>query len=261
MNSTYYNSEEYDQPQLYDEENGSYTEDIAFLRQLAEQVQGPIIDLACGTGRATIPLARAGYPMIGIDIHQGMLDQAKAKSAVLLKNHHHSIQWLKQDCTSFQLDQRSDFIFTVGNSFQHFLTNEEQDGLLHSVNHHLNPGGWFVFNTRFPSAEELLQPETEEYWRSYTDTITGQQVDVYTISQYDPLEQIQHYQNIRRFRETIDHSADERTTHIYLRYVYPQEMKRLLRSHGFEVVNCYEDWQKTPLCPTSEHMIYVCKKR
>ncbi|WP_396021035.1 class I SAM-dependent methyltransferase [Cytobacillus firmus] len=41
---------------------------------------GPIIDLACGTGRATIPLARKGHHLIGVDTHSGMLDLAREKS-------------------------------------------------------------------------------------------------------------------------------------------------------------------------------------
>jgi len=46
----------------------------------------------------------------------------------------------------------------VGNSFQHFLTNEDQDKLLTSVNKQLKQNGIFIFGTRFPSYEELLQP-------------------------------------------------------------------------------------------------------
>ncbi|WP_326135325.1 class I SAM-dependent methyltransferase [Cytobacillus horneckiae] len=41
------------------------------------------MDLACGTGRATIPLAIVGHTIIGVDIHKGMLDLAKQKAEVL----------------------------------------------------------------------------------------------------------------------------------------------------------------------------------
>lgn len=47
-----------------------------------------------------------------------------------------------------------------------------------------------LFATRFPNADELLQPCTEEYWKTYTDTVENKKVDVYTISDYDPLEQV-----------------------------------------------------------------------
>ncbi|WP_458122131.1 class I SAM-dependent methyltransferase [Paenibacillus sp. Z6-24] len=260
MPTRYYNDEEYDHPHLYDEENEGFQKDVYFLSSLAESTKGPVIDLACGTGRATIPLAAAGHRMIGVDLHPGMLDAARSKSASLPapKN---PIQWIQQNIASLQLDQQSDFIFTVGNSFQHFLTNEEQDGLLRSVYQHLISGGRFVFNTRFPSTAELLQPEREEYWRTYTDSAAGHQVEVSTISHYDTLTQIQHYRTIRRYKDNTREIVNELSTQIYLRYTYPQELERLLNQHGFEVLHRYEDWRKTPLSATSKHMVYVCQKR
>lgn len=68
------NTEEYNVPILYDKENKSY------LLKWASKTGGPIIDLACGTGRATIPLARKGHHLIGVDAHSGMLDLAREKS-------------------------------------------------------------------------------------------------------------------------------------------------------------------------------------
>ncbi|MFB7642836.1 class I SAM-dependent methyltransferase, partial [Peribacillus butanolivorans] len=79
MESINANSEEYDDPILYDKENDPYIEDLSYLLKWASKTEGPIIDLACGTGRATIPLASKGYKLIGVDIHKGMLDEAKRK--------------------------------------------------------------------------------------------------------------------------------------------------------------------------------------
>lgn len=244
------NAEEYNNPILYDEENESFQEDIPFLLKWANKTKGPIADLACGTGRATIPLAEAGFEMIGVDINENMLAEAKRKAAELSI----LIQWEEQDCTNFQLEAKSRLIFTVGNSFQHFLTNEDQDMLLMSVCKHLELGGIFIFCTRFPSSEELLQPSTEEYWRSYKDGDTQQKVDVYTISEYDPIEQLQHYTTIRRIGEK------ETSTSIILRYTYPKEMERLLTKHGFKILHVFQDWKETPLSKDAYQMVYVCEK-
>ena len=78
------NAEEYDNPILYDQENALYMPETSFLLKWAAQKQGIILDLACGTGRMTIPLATHGYKLIGIDIHQGMLEEARKKSAKVL---------------------------------------------------------------------------------------------------------------------------------------------------------------------------------
>ncbi|WP_347568878.1 class I SAM-dependent methyltransferase [Evansella sp. AB-P1] len=119
------NSDEYDDPILYDLENNAYIEDVKLLRKWAADTEGVIIDLACGTGRATIPLARVGHNMIGVDLHSGMLHEAKQKTT----NTSLQVEWIEQDCTKLDLGVKSDFIFSIGNSFQHFLTNVAQDNL------------------------------------------------------------------------------------------------------------------------------------
>lgn len=245
------NSREYNIPELYDVENDSL-HDLALLEEYADS-NGLNIDLACGTGRVTIPFAEKGYSMIGVDNHEGMLTRAEKKT----KNS--MISWIKQDLKKLKLDVTSQFIYMVGNSFQHFLTNEDQDQLLQSVHAHLNAKGVFIFDTRFPSKEELLQPETEEYWRSFTDHL-GRKVDVSTIAVYQAVTQVQSYVTIRRFQES-DGSILKTESKISLRYVYPAEMDRLLASHGFSVVHRYQDWRKTALTKDATNMVYVCRKR
>ncbi|USK53177.1 class I SAM-dependent methyltransferase [Cytobacillus solani] len=250
------NFEEYEDPMAYDSENETYKEDLPFLMKWAAKIDGTIIDLACGTGRVTIPLAKKGYKLVGVDIHKGMLAEARRKSA----NQHLPIKWIEQDCTNLHLNAKSRFIFTVGNSFQHFLMNKSQDGLLDSVNRHLELGGIFIFGTRFPSAEALLQPSTEEYWKTYVDNDTMNKVDVYTISKYDPLTQVQHYITIRRMINKAGEIIEEKKTNILLRYTYPREMERILSANGFEIVDLYQDWNETSITDDSTQMVYVCKK-
>jgi ubiquinone/menaquinone biosynthesis C-methylase UbiE len=250
------NFEEYNDPILYDKENNIYLEDIIFLEKWASRTEGLIIDLACGTGRATIPLARKGYKLIGVDLHKGMLNEARKKTS----NLNLQIDWITQDCSKLDLNVKSKLIYSVGNSFQHFLTNDAQDGLLMSVNRHLETKGIFIFGTRFPSAEELFQPSKEEYWKTYIDTETQNKVDVYTICSYDPLNQVQHNTTIRKFKNMHEEVINEVRTSISLRYVFPKEMERILTVHGFEIINVYADWNETPLTEDSYQMIYVCRK-
>lgn len=256
-NSSGDNLEEYDDPKLYDMENEPYTDELPFLLAWASLMKGTIIELACGTGRVTIPLAQAGHRLLGVDLHHGMLERARAKSNAQGV----AIDWMEQDCTQLEVSVHSPMIYMVGNSFQHFLTNEAQDQLLQGVSRHLQKDGIFIFNTRFPSREELMQPSTEEYWRSYREDETNVRVDVYTISHYNPLEQLQYYTTIRRYIDQQDQLTRETNTHITLRYVYPKEMERLLFVNGFELVHLYEDWKMNPLTADSYQMIYVCRKK
>lgn len=93
------NSQEYDDPTLYDKENESFIPEIPFILKWATKKQGPIIDIACGTGRVTIPLAKNGYNLVGVDINKGMLAHAKKKAA----NLNLQIRWIEQDCTQLDL--------------------------------------------------------------------------------------------------------------------------------------------------------------
>ncbi|WP_349409863.1 class I SAM-dependent methyltransferase [Pseudalkalibacillus sp. SCS-8] len=249
------NLETYDDPVLYDKENDGYEEDITFLAKRAARAKGPIVDLACGTGRVTIPLAKHGHRLIGVDLHNGMLAEAERKSSASKLD----IEWLEQDCCELDLNIKSPLIYMVGNSFQHFLTNEAQDAFLQSVQKHLTAEGIFIFGTRYPSEEELSDT-SEEFWRSYEDPEDGLRVDMFNTCTYHPLEQIQYNTTIRRKKDDAGTIIDERRADIQLRFVYPKEMERLLHYNGYEIVNSYGDWQENPLTNRSSQMIYVCRK-
>lgn len=145
------NFDKYKSPEKYDEMHGNYQDDLLYLMEFVNEIDEPIIDLACGTGRLTIPMAKSGLNMVGVDLHSDMLSLAKLKA----KHEQVNIVFEQQDCTELALPCKSPLIFMTGNSFQHFLTNESQDALLHSVKKHLLPNGQFIFDTRNPNIEEL----------------------------------------------------------------------------------------------------------
>ena len=66
----------------YEEWSAARTADIPFYAGLAEEADGPVVELAVGNGRVAIPVARAtGRPVIGIDASPTMLAQARAGAA------------------------------------------------------------------------------------------------------------------------------------------------------------------------------------
>ncbi|MBM7094485.1 class I SAM-dependent methyltransferase [Bacillus sp. H-16] len=242
------NLQPYENPEGYDEKNDKYVEDIHFFKKWAAGKEGPVIDLACGTGRVTLPLAENGISLMGVDIHPGMLSRAKEKAEA----ENLTVHFFEQDCCSLSLPVQTDFIYMTGNSFQHFLTNDTQDRLLQSVKAHLVKGGMFVFGTRFPQAGELISAES-------TETIHKREGDsqiTYTSTEsYDPVEQILYCES----KTFIDERLVD-TDRIKLRYVYPQEMKRVLETNGFSLTAVYGDWDESPLTKHSTNMIVVCEK-
>ena len=63
---------------FYDWENARTLgrRDVPFWRNLALQAGGPVLELGCGTGRISLPLGRAGVPLVGIDRSEPMLARA-----------------------------------------------------------------------------------------------------------------------------------------------------------------------------------------
>ncbi|TMW70962.1 class I SAM-dependent methyltransferase [Alteribacter natronophilus] len=237
------NMDPYRNPVRYDEDYGSYTRDRALLFEWAEKQGGPVVDLACGTGRTAIPLAEKGFTVTGIDLNEGMLERARQKTA----EQNLPVTWSRQDCTDFTVPSPSPFIYMTGNSFQHFLTNESQEQLLQSVRRALTPGGVFIFGTRFPLHEDTGPEEISQY----ADEEGGR---IRLEEKYDPITQLLESLTVR--------TAEDGTVtrqRITLRYTYPQEMERLLGTCGFTVLHRYGTWEKDPLEAGSWEMIYVCR--
>src|SRR5689334_3683768 len=98
------NLEEFADAERYDEEDTSDA-GIAFYSALAQETGGPVLEIACGTGRVSIPIARLGLAVTGLDIVPGMLAQARRKSASL------PARWVAGDARAFDLGERFRLIF------------------------------------------------------------------------------------------------------------------------------------------------------
>jgi 2-polyprenyl-3-methyl-5-hydroxy-6-metoxy-1,4-benzoquinol methylase len=246
--------EEFRDPQTYDLEVESYDDDRPLISQWARTLGGPLLDLACGTGRMALRVAAQDYEVTGVDIVPEMVELARKKAA----ERGLSIEWVVADGRAFHLQKQFAFIFMVCNAWQFFLTREDQESMLACVREHLRPGGCFLFETRNPTPDNLLQvlhPEGQRYTLpDGVQLVTSEQ------QYYDPMTQIQHYTRHMKFIRPGGQQM-EKVLHTGLRYVYPQEMEALLYHNGFQIRACYGNWQQEPLTATSRSMIYVCEKR
>src|SRR5258708_2504579 len=57
--------------------------DVPFWRRVAAACGGPVLELGCGTGRVSLPLARAGVNLVGIDRSAPMLARARTRTQIL----------------------------------------------------------------------------------------------------------------------------------------------------------------------------------
>src|SRR5262245_1344495 len=68
---------------FYDWENAQTLgrRDVPFWRRIAAKARGPVLELGCGTGRVSVPLAKAGVDLVGVDRSSPMLERARQRIA------------------------------------------------------------------------------------------------------------------------------------------------------------------------------------
>ncbi|MBY0281940.1 MAG: class I SAM-dependent methyltransferase [Alphaproteobacteria bacterium] len=241
------NLEEYQNPLIYDQEYGSFEPDGPFYLNLAKKYKDSVLEIGCGTGRITIPIAHIGAKITGLDISAPMLEQATKKAKNL------NIEWILKDCQDFSLKKKFSFIFMAGNAFQALLNLQAQEKFIKCVRHHLKTEGLFVFDTRNLFPEKFSSPPKEpEYWHSFKDQ-QGIKVDVYGWYTYNPLSQIATFYTIRKWP---DHSQN---TTISLKYTYLHELKALLSREGFEIINVFSYFKGQLWNHESERIVIISR--
>lgn len=249
-------ADEYGDPVRYDLEYGTDGIDIAFYLALAEQVEGPILDVATGTGRVALALAAAGHEVTAVDSSEAMIAFAAAKDG------DETVTWAEQDARELKVRGKFGLAFLAGNALQQFVTNEDRTAVLKAIYRQLAPGATFSFAIRFPHAAELARRvDTAEIWHSYTD-VTGSQVIVSGTQRYDAATQVMTHDTYRQY--AVDGTPAAAPTATAVRYSFPQELAAALAAARFEVDGVYADFAGTPLttetAATASALVYVCRK-
>jgi len=127
----------------YDEWSAHMTEDVAFYVELAQEAEGPLVELAVGNGRVAIPVALATRrAVVGIDTSPAMLAQARAhaaKAGVLLDLH-------QGDIRAFQVDEPAALIYCPFRSLLHLPTWVDRRRTFERVAASLRSDGRFAWN-------------------------------------------------------------------------------------------------------------------
>ena len=130
---------------------------LDFYVTLRREASGPVLDVACGTGRILLPCLQAGVDIEGLDLFEPMLKTLRAKAAALgLSPRLH-----QADMSDFSVPRRFKLIMIPFNAYIHNMTQETQIRCLQRCREHLLPGGMLAFDTFFPSLEIVWRaPET-----------------------------------------------------------------------------------------------------
>ncbi len=105
-------------------------EELKFiLEELSLPEGSKILDVGCGTGRHAVALAKHGYKVLGVDISEGMLEEARR----LAEKAGVQVEWLQSDATQMELEQQFDAaICLCEGAFG--LLNSGDDPLTHELN-------------------------------------------------------------------------------------------------------------------------------
>jgi SAM-dependent methyltransferase len=115
-----------------------------------------ILDLGCGTGNHSIPLAKRGYKAHGVDLSENMLAHAVEK--VQRETIKYSPVFSQGDIRNVNLGQRFDAVLMMFAVLGYQLSNDDVLASLHTVRKHLKPGGLFIFDVWYGPAVLAIRP-------------------------------------------------------------------------------------------------------
>lgn len=222
--------------------------DISFYIEAAEESGGPVLELGCGTGRVLIPIARSDVQIVGIDLSHHMLQVCHDR----LQNEPEEVraraQIFEADMRNFNLDRTFSLITTPFRPFQHLITVEDQISCLECVNRHLVEGGRLILDIFNPSLESLTRDNLGEEFGEEPrfDMPDGRQVvRRQIVSERDVYNQVIQAELI--YYVTYPDGREERLVHSFpMRYLFRYEAQHLLERCGFDVVDVYADFDKSP---------------
>ncbi|WP_254864614.1 class I SAM-dependent DNA methyltransferase [Halovivax gelatinilyticus] len=148
--------------------------DVDYYRRLANDVDGSVLEIACGTGRVYLELLAAGVDVDGFDLSADALSVLRENAAE--RDLEPSV-WTA-DATDFETDRRYDLAICPFNAVQNLPTIDDQLSALESVHDALAPGGRFVFDVFVPGFDVIC--ETYGEWETKSTEYRGEAHEVRT---------------------------------------------------------------------------------
>lgn len=131
----------------YDDWLKERRDDVAYYSEFFNGFSGKVLELACGTGRVLLPIAKSGIKIDGLDSSADMLKRLHAKAFEMgLK----SIDTFQQSMVNFRLPKKYDAIYVASGSFQLIISDDDVMKSLQSIRNHLVDNGFFIFDIFVP---------------------------------------------------------------------------------------------------------------
>jgi SAM-dependent methyltransferase len=237
--------------------------DLPFYLDLAEQIGGPILEVACGTGRILLPIARKGIEIHGVDNSRPMLKILEKHLAREPHGVRQRVTLHEGDMRDFRLGAQYPLVIIPFRPMQHMHTVEDQISALTTAASHLSEGGILAFDVFYPKfdlintkmGEEVLEfewnpgPDASEVVRRY-----------FRKESVDKIQQIFSSTFIYRTFRASELILEETEAFKLSYFTYPH-LQALFLLAGLEPVAEYGSFAKAPLDNRSEQMIFLLRKR
>jgi SAM-dependent methyltransferase len=149
---------------------GDFAGDIPLFERLLTDRSARVLDLASGSGRVGIGLARSGYCVDGLELSRAMLTLADRNAAAESDDVRARLRFVQGDMTTFSLPERYDLITIAVTSISLLLQAEQRRALFECVRAHLKPGGKFIFDFLNLSGDRWKQHDHHlDVWSSEVD--------------------------------------------------------------------------------------------
>lgn len=243
---------------FYDFEQKEFTKDIPFYLEYAKECGGEVLELACGTGRLLIPLAKQGVIVTGLDESEEMLNIARAKISaeeILKKN----ITLVKGDMRHFDIKKKFSLIFIAFRSFQSLLTRKDHLACLEAVRKHLSDNSRFILDLFAPRHDYLAAVHRTIDLGKFRDEENDAYIARRAEDRYDLAKQTLHED---RYYEWIDRDGKfhSHKWSFELSYLFRYEAELLLEKCGFDVEMVFGNFDKSPYDYYSGEQIFIARK-
>lgn len=225
--------------------------DLELYKSAAKLSTGPILDLACGTGRVAMRLLEMGAEVDGLDLYQPMLDHFHKKaSARGFKPHLYTAEM-----KHFRLPRKYALIICAFNAFAHNLTQQDQVSSLRSVRDHLLPGGVFICHMSFPTVALWSGKDGVPELEAEVPHSGGGTIRIYDSRTKNPVEQTQHSVMEIQILDKNGKITERYPSETDVRWIYKPEFELLLKSAGFSKFEIKGGFNGEPMTKECDQMV------
>jgi SAM-dependent methyltransferase len=236
--------------------------DVPFYVDLARKSGGPVLEMACGTGRVLLPIAKEGIEIEGVDNSESMLRILRRNLAREPREVRERVTIHQGDMRDIRLEKKFQLVTIPFRPLQHMYTVQNQVAALTTAAFHVMEGGSVAFDVFFPNFEGIpanigkeildlewtIDAEPRKIVRRY-----------FRKKSHDKIQQTFSGEFVFRTYEG-DNLILEETGPLKMSYYTYPHLRALFLLAGLEPVQEYGSFAREPLDNTSQEMIFVLRK-